>query len=93
MQGFRSLSAAVLPVSLRPWLCLPFFWLAGCNSNHTPSTAAPPPPAVTVATSEQREITEDLTVTARIDAVNSVELRPRVSGHITEVRTRETSCS
>jgi multidrug efflux system membrane fusion protein len=41
---------------------------------------------VTVATSERREVTDDLTVTARIDAVSSVELRPRVSGHITEVR-------
>jgi len=39
-----------------------------------------------VATSEQREVTDDLTVTARIDAVNSVDLRPRVSGHVTEVR-------
>ena len=41
---------------------------------------------MTVATSERREVTDNLTVTARIDAVNSVELRPRVSGHITEVR-------
>jgi hypothetical protein len=39
-----------------------------------------------VATSEQREVTDDLTVTARVDAVDAVELRPRVSGHITEVR-------
>jgi len=41
---------------------------------------------VTVAKSERRQITDDLTVTARIDAIHSVELRPRVSGHLTEVR-------
>jgi membrane fusion protein, multidrug efflux system len=87
MQGFRSSLTAVAPSSLRRGLVLSFLWLSACNSNHTPSSAAAPPsPAVTVATSERRDVTDDLTVTARIDAVNSVELRPRVSGHITEVR-------
>jgi RND family efflux transporter MFP subunit len=85
MQEIASPSTS-LP-ALLSWLAFSLLCLSGCNSNQHPSTAtAPPPPAVTVATSERREVTDNLTVTARIDAVNSVELRPRVSGHITEVR-------
>jgi multidrug efflux pump subunit AcrA (membrane-fusion protein) len=87
MQGVTSSTTALGPSSLRPWLALLFLWLSACNSNNTPTTALPPPPpAVTVATSERRDVTDNLTVTARIDAVSTVELRPRVSGHITEVR-------
>ena len=46
----------------------------------------PPPPAVTVAPAEQRDITEWDEFTGRAEAVESVEVRPRVSGHIQEVR-------
>jgi RND family efflux transporter MFP subunit len=87
MQGVTSSTTALEPSSLRPWLALLFLCLSACNSNQPASTTAPPPPpAVTVATSERRDVTDNLTVTARIDAVSTVELRPRVSGHITEVR-------
>jgi multidrug efflux pump subunit AcrA (membrane-fusion protein) len=87
MQEIPAASACVRPVFFPRWLVLSLFWLSACNSNHSSATgAALPPPTVTVATSEEREVTDDLTVTARIDAVNSVELRPRVSGHVTEVR-------
>ena len=41
---------------------------------------------MTVATVEQREITEWEEFTGRTDAVEAVEVRPRVSGHIQEVR-------
>lgn len=87
MQRTPAASASARPASFLPWLILSLLWLSACNSNHSSTTgAAPPPPGVTVATSEQREVTDDLTVTARVDAVDAVELRPRVSGHITEVR-------
>jgi multidrug efflux system membrane fusion protein len=86
MHVFGSPSASPSPAFLFSWLALSLLCLSACNSHQQPVAAAPPPPAVTVATSESREVTDDLTVTARIDAVNSVELRPRVSGHITEVR-------
>ena len=46
----------------------------------------PPPPAVTVAPVEQREIVEWGEFTGRSAAVDSVEVRPRVSGYIQEVR-------
>jgi multidrug efflux system membrane fusion protein len=46
----------------------------------------PPAPAVTVAPVEQREIVEWDQFTGRIEPVESVEVRPRVSGYIQEVR-------
>jgi RND family efflux transporter MFP subunit len=45
-----------------------------------------PPPAVTVAPVEQREIVEWSEFTGRVEPVESVEVRPRVSGYIQEVR-------
>jgi RND family efflux transporter MFP subunit len=51
--------------------------------------AAPPPPppqAVTVAPVEQRELVEWNEFTGRTEPVESVEIRPRVSGYIQEVR-------
>lgn len=58
--------------------------LAGCG----PSAAQtkPAPPAVTVAPVEQREIVERDEFTGRIEPVESVEIRPRVSGYIQEVK-------
>ena len=46
----------------------------------------PPPPAVTVAPVEQKEIVEWSEFTGRVEPVESVEVRPRVSGYIQEVR-------
>lgn len=46
----------------------------------------PPAPAVTVAPVEQREIVEWDQFTGRTEPVESVEVRPRVSGYIQEVR-------
>jgi RND family efflux transporter MFP subunit len=46
---------------------------------------APPPPAVTVATVPEREITEWDEFTGRLEAVDAVEIRPRVSGYIRRI--------
>lgn len=60
-------------------------FLNGCGK--APATGqAPPPPLVTVAPVHQAEITEYDEFTGRTEAVESVEVRPRVSGHIQEVR-------
>jgi RND family efflux transporter MFP subunit len=56
--------------------------VAGCQK---PSRPAPPPPAVTVASPLQREITDWNEYTGRLTAVESVEVRPRVSGHIDSI--------
>jgi len=46
----------------------------------------PPPPSVTVAPVERKQIVEWDEFTGRIEPVESVEVRPRVSGYIQEVR-------
>jgi multidrug efflux system membrane fusion protein len=51
--------------------------------------AAPPPQAVTVAEVPEREITEWDEFTGRLEAVDQVEIRPRVSGFIKRVRFAE----
>lgn len=61
--------------------------LIGCRPAGAPAQVqAPPPPAVTVAPVEQRELTEWNEFTGRTAPVDYVEIRPRVSGHIDEVR-------
>lgn len=54
----------------------------------TETAVAPPPagPAVTVAPVEKRVVVEQRELLGHVDAVESVEIRPRVSGHIQEVR-------
>lgn len=59
-------------------------FLSGCG-NHV-AQQRPPAPAVTVAPVEQREIVEWDEFTGRTEPVESVEVRPRVSGYIQEVR-------
>jgi RND family efflux transporter MFP subunit len=59
--------------------------LAGCE-RHGAQQQMPPAPSVTVAPVEQREIVEWDEFTGRTEPVDSVEVRPRVSGYIQEVR-------
>jgi multidrug efflux system membrane fusion protein len=56
--------------------------LAACASAPPPP---PPPPAVTVAEVPTREITEWDEVSGRFEAVDAVEIRPRVSGYLRRV--------
>jgi RND family efflux transporter MFP subunit len=58
--------------------------LAGCG--HRTAQQQPPPTSVTVAPVERKEIVEWDEFTGRIEPVESVEVRPRVSGYIQEVR-------
>src|SRR5918994_7757812 len=51
----------------------------------TSPAAAPPPQAVTVAEVPEREVTEWDEFTGRLEAVDQVEIRPRVSGYIKRV--------
>ena len=48
--------------------------------------AGPPLPQVTVANVEQETVTDHRELLGRVDARETVEVRPRVSGHIDEVR-------
>ncbi len=57
----------------------------GC-SRGAAQQAPPPPATVTVAPVEQKEIVEWSSFTGHTEPVDSVEVRPRVSGYIQEVR-------
>jgi RND family efflux transporter MFP subunit len=58
--------------------------LAGCGQRATPPKAQPP--SVTVAPVERKPIVEWDEFTGRSEPVESVEVRPRVSGYIQKVR-------
>src|SRR5580704_17546898 len=59
--------------------------VSGCERQAVAQTAPPPAPQVTVARVVSRSITEFDEFTARFEAVERVELRPRVSGYIASV--------
>jgi RND family efflux transporter MFP subunit len=60
--------------------------LSGCTKgvSATPA-AAPPPPSVSVASVVSRQISDFDEFTGRFEAVERVEIRPRVSGYISTV--------
>jgi len=58
---------------------------AGVAACSQPDAPPPPPPAVTVAAALQREINEWDEFTGRLEAVDAVEIRPRVAGYIQRV--------
>lgn len=62
--------------------------LAGCGSE-AGEDHMPPPPAVSVAVMEIRDVVHWDEFTGRVEAVESVELHPRVSGYIERVNYRE----
>jgi membrane fusion protein, multidrug efflux system len=62
--------------------------LAGCGEKQAPQAAAAAPP-VTVAQPVKRTVTDWDEFTGRFDAVESVEVRPRVGGFITAVEFRD----
>jgi multidrug efflux system membrane fusion protein len=62
--------------------------LIGCDSKPA-ATAAPPPPPVTVAQPLQKTITEWDEYTGRFAAVETVEVRARVSGFIDSIHFNE----
>lgn len=64
------------------------FGLSGCSKNSA-ANAAPPPTPVHVATVSASEVTDWDAFTGRFEAVESVKLRPRVSGYIDQVKFAE----
>jgi RND family efflux transporter MFP subunit len=59
--------------------------LAGCGSGQAPAQAAPPPAAVTVAKPVTRTIVDQDEYVGRFVAVDSVEVRSRLSGYLASV--------
>jgi multidrug efflux system membrane fusion protein len=67
--------------------------LAGCGRNDAAASAAAgmPPPQVTVAQVLQKQVTEFDEFTGRFEAIDRVEIRPRVNGYISSVNFTEGS--
>lgn len=65
--------------------------LAGCSSGGDSQPSTPPPPEVTVAPVILREESTWVDLTGRIEAVERVEIRPRVGGAIQRVAFTEGS--
>jgi multidrug efflux system membrane fusion protein len=61
---------------------------SGC-ARTSAQQGAPPPPKVTVAEVVSRDVTEWDEFTGRLEAVNTVSVRPRVSGYVSSVRFEE----
>jgi RND family efflux transporter MFP subunit len=64
--------------------------LAGCSSQAT-QVAAPQGPTVTVAAAIEQSVADWDEFTGRLEAVNTVEVRPRVTGFLDSVKFKEGS--
>ena len=63
--------------------------IAACNSEAAPADAMPPAPEVSVATVLSKQVRQWDEFTGRVAAVETVELRPRVSGYVERVAFQE----
>ncbi len=77
LSGMKYFSFAFLPLIL--------FVACGQQTDAPQGNGAMPPAEVTLGVVEKKSIVEWEDFTGRVDAVESVELRPRVSGYITKV--------
>src|SRR3954471_16975446 len=63
--------------------------MAGCGQGQPPGSGPPPPPTVTVAKPVERGLTELDEYVGRFVAVDSVEIRARVSGYLDQIHFRD----
>ena len=63
--------------------------LAGCGQSQKQAGGAPPPPAVSVAKPIKRTVTDYDEYVGRFTAINSVEVRARVSGYLDGVHFKD----
>ena len=57
----------------------------GCEKANSAAKPAAPPVKVEIATPSEQEVTDFQDFTGRLEAVESVEIRARVSGYLTKV--------
>jgi multidrug efflux system membrane fusion protein len=69
--------------------CLILLALSGCQQGSATAVAPPPPLVVPVSQPVQREVTDFVDFTGRINAVQSVDIRPRVTGYLTRMPFKE----
>lgn len=65
--------------------------LSACARNEAATSAAPPPAEVTVAQVVSKSVTDFDEFTGRFEAIDRVEIRPRVSGYISSINFTEGS--
>lgn len=82
----RSLPQAFVPAPTRVAALLATLLLASCGGGGPPEL---PPPEVSVAVPVQRTVTEWDTYSGRVEAVDRVEIRPRVGGYLAAVHFEE----
>jgi membrane fusion protein, multidrug efflux system len=73
------------------WLGLIGLFLAGCSQPTADPPPAPPPPAVTVSQPIDKEVLEWDEYTGRLEAVETVDVRARVSGYLEKVNFKDGS--
>jgi RND family efflux transporter MFP subunit len=66
-------------------------FIAGCGKSGGSAQSAPPPPQVSVAAVIEKRVKDWDEFTGRFQAVETVEIRPRVSGYIDKVAFKEGS--
>lgn len=81
-------TARVQHVSLCLCISLLAILLAGCRNESQQPSGPPPAPTVSVAEVIEREVAEWDEFTGRLEAVETVEVRPRVDGQIERVAFR-----
>ena len=69
-------------IALTALAATPLVSCGASEASSPPGPSAPPAPAVGVAPVEERELADQVELTGRIAAVESVEVRPRVSGFL-----------
>src|SRR5260221_10459975 len=84
----RGLWNRLTQIAASALVILPIVMLSAC-ARTAAQPADPPPPQVTVAEVVARDVTEWDEVTGRLEAVNTVAVRPRVSGYVAAVRFEE----
>jgi len=77
--------ATIRPRRLAVLLAAAATALAGCGQGQQQQAAAPPPAAVTVANPVQRTVVDQDEYVGRFVAVDSVEIRSRLSGYLSEI--------
>ena len=86
-------STGNISVSNRLWCGFVFFVATtsfGCARKNR-EVVAPPPPAIPVSQIVERDITDFVDFTGRTEAINLVDIRPRVTGYIVKLPFREGS--
>ena len=82
-------SSAGLPLLPLAAAVLTAVLVAACGSQAAPNAGMPPPPEVSVATVVSKNVRQWDEFNGRVSAVETVELRPRVSGYVERVAYQE----